>query len=137
MNYKYPHLLILLLFIFLTTSVAAQKISIDTSKVNKFVSEVYMGVEADLGYDKPENIQRFKNIIERFEIVISHDDPDVFNYLSEIPVINLYNKNLSIDEPFNPHNFNPLKYKFNTTSIDDKVYYRVDNTDYIIIIHPE
>ena len=55
--------------------------------------------------------------------------------LSSLPLLNKYNPNLSRDRIVNPNTFNPLKYHFPMVSKKKEIY-RVDNTDYVIIIEP-
>lgn len=55
--------------------------------------------------------------------------------LSQIPLFNKYNDGLQRQAVFNPYNFNPLKYQLDIFSSQKKMY-RVDHSDYIIIILP-
>jgi hypothetical protein len=52
--------------------------------------------------------------------------------LSSVDLFNIYNKNL-IRPPFDKEKFNPFIYNFNFGSKSELIY-RVDNSDYIIII---
>ncbi len=126
-----------LLSLFLFSNLYSQSYKPDISKVQDFIAEVYVDVVGDLGYDTSEGIERFTKILNRFEIVNSTTNPENFSLLSQVPVIKTYNKDLKFDDNFDPKNFNPFKYKFEVFSKDKTVYYLVDNTDYIIIIHPE
>lgn len=117
--------------------ISAQVVFIDTSRVDEFISEVYSDVVSDLGYDKPEGRERFLKILSRVEIRENVSSNEVLVNLSEVPVITTYNKNLKADFPFDPLNFNPLKYKLDFYNKSKTVLYRVDNTKYIIIINPE
>lgn len=121
----------------LFSNLYSQSYKPDVSKVQDFIAEVYVDVVDDLGYDTPENIEQFTNILKRIEIISSTTTPENYRKLFDAPVINLYNKELKADVPFDPQNFNPFKYKIDVFSKDKTVYYLVDNTDYIIIIHPE
>lgn len=58
--------------------------------------------------------------------------------LSSLVLLNKYNPLLKRDDAasFNPETFNPLKYNFYYFPKKD-VTYRVDRTNYIIIIHPQ
>lgn len=126
-------LIIFLLF----SNLYSQKFTPDASKVQEYIVEIYGDIVKELGYDTLESVEHFTNILKRFEIIVSNDTPENYRLLSETPVINTYNKELKLDEPFDPQNFNPFKYKFDVFSKDRTVYYLVDNTDYIIIIHSE
>lgn len=59
-----------------------------------------------------------------------------YTKLSEINLLNKNNPNLERDASFDPDTFNPLKYNFNFTS-SGKQLYRVDQTDYLILILPQ
>jgi hypothetical protein len=50
--------------------------------------------------------------------------------------MNYYVSDLQRDANFNPQNFNPLKYLFNFYSRGTQMY-RVDNTNYFIIIESQ
>ena len=126
-----------LITLLLFSNLYSQSYKPEVSKVHNFIEEVYGDVVYDLGYDSPESLERFTNILKRFEIITSTTIPEKYRYLSVIPVINTYNKELKLEEPFDPQNFNPFKFKFDVFSKDKTVYYLVDNSDYIIIIHPE
>ncbi len=126
-----------LIGLFLFTNLYSQTYTPDTYKVNDFILEVYGDFMDELGYDSPESVEQFTNILKRFEIITSTAPPENYRLLSETPIINLYNKELKSEDSFDPQNFNPFKYKFDVFSKDKTIYYLVDNTDYIIIIHPE
>ncbi|MBA3987497.1 MAG: hypothetical protein H0X63_13210 [Flavobacteriales bacterium] len=129
--------ILLVFFLFIVSKTFSQSFTFDISKVNDFIVEVYADVVNDLGYNSPEGTERFTKVLKRFEIITSTTLPENYRFLSEIPVINTYNKELKSEEIFDPQNFNPFKYKFDVFSKDRTVYYLVDNTDYIIIIHPD
>lgn len=139
MYFKNPQLLKLLIFLFFSSFISAQTISIDPSKTKTFISEVYKGVEADLGYDNPESIEQFENRLKRVEIFLSDAVlSEKMFLLSQVPLITTYNSNLKYDlgENFDPENFNPFKYKLDFFRSDVTVQYRVDGTNYIIQILP-
>ena len=60
---------------------------------------------------------------------------ETFKKLSQLQVIDKYVPTLVNDAGnFNPNNFNPLKYFMNFTA-GVTTTYRVDNTNYVIVIH--
>lgn len=61
---------------------------------------------------------------------------ETFKKLSQLQVVDKYVPTLTNDAGnFNPNTFNPLKYFMNFTA-GVTTTYRVDNTNYVIVIHP-
>jgi len=84
--------------------------------------------------DKPSRVKDIKHIL-RNRIFIGKKSltPQVkYPLLSTVKLFNIYNKNL-IKPHFDKETFNPLIYNFNFGSKSELIY-RVDNSDYIIII---
>ena len=84
--------------------------------------------------DKPSIVNDIKHIF-RNRIFIGRKSltPRVkYPLLSSVNLFNIYNKNL-IRPPFDKETFNPFIYNFNFGSKSELIY-RVDNSDYIIII---
>jgi len=84
--------------------------------------------------DKPSIVNDIKHIF-RNRIFIGRKSltPRVkYPLLSSVNIFNIYNKNL-IRPPFDKETFNPFIYNFNFGSKSELIY-RVDNSDYIIII---
>jgi len=61
-------------------------------------------------------------------------DVSIVPLLSNVPIFNIYNHRLN-RPVFNRNNFNPLLYNFNFFSKTKQIY-RVDNTNYLIVIKP-
>ncbi|MFD0965076.1 hypothetical protein [Pseudofulvibacter geojedonensis] len=55
--------------------------------------------------------------------------------LSSVGLVNKYNSGLARDASFNPSTFNPLKYQLDIFP-SNTVMYKVDNSNYVIIIKP-
>ncbi|WP_040278651.1 hypothetical protein [Psychroserpens damuponensis] len=101
-----------------------------------FVNEVYGNTVNANVLDKPQRLKDIKNILRnRVEIknVPNASDQKACTLLSEVSLMNYYVSGLQRDINFNPQNFNPLKYLFNYNSYGTHMY-RVDNTNYFIII---
>ena len=85
---------------------------------------------------KPQRLKAIKNIlrnrVEIKEISNPHDQKDCV-LLSEVSLFDYYVPNFKRDALFNPNTFNPLKYNFEFYSRGAHMY-RVDNTNYFIII---
>ncbi|MCD2260963.1 hypothetical protein [Psychroserpens luteolus] len=100
------------------------------------INEVY-GNKANANVlSKPQRLKDIKNILRnRVEIknIPNQSDQKPCTLLSEVPLMDYYVDNLQRDTNFNPQNFNPLKYLFNFNSYGSHMY-RVDNTNYFIII---
>ncbi|PHS03184.1 MAG: hypothetical protein COA88_16005 [Kordia sp.] len=76
----------------------------------------------------------FKNRLEIVSYKQEYEQKDLIK-LSSIGLSNKYNSQLTRDVSFNQSTFNPLKYKLDIFP-GNTVMYKVDNTDYIIIIKP-
>ena len=102
------------------------------------INEVYGDYAQEFVFDKPHIQNNIKNILRnRVEIwELNNKDLSHFKTLSSVPISNAFNDNLQRDS-FNPESFNPLKYDFNFNSRDLIKYYRVDNTNYLIVIHSQ
>lgn len=107
----------------------------DVSKTTDFLEEVYAGEMTNLGFDKPQRIEQYQQILSRIEIVVPTENlPGKVFLLSQVPLINVYNPNLSNDlgENFDPYIFNPFTFKMDFFRTDAFVSYKVDGTKYII-----
>jgi len=66
------------------------------------------------------------------------NEKETYALLSSVMLIEKYNPDLVREnaQTFDPYTFNALKYAFDYSGQSDKIY-RVDHTDYIIVIHPK
>lgn len=103
------------------------------------INEVYGDQTEEYVLNNSNFLKNIKNILRnRVEIMeLENKDLSSFRTLSSVPLNNEFNKNLLRDNVFNPKTFNPLKYDFNFNSRDLIKYYRVDNTNYLIVIHSQ
>ena len=113
-------------------------LQVNAQQINEKIQEVYGTFAQQEVYTNPTRLSYLTDIIvNRVKIVESPSSiNDKFPKLSSIPLLNKYNPALTYDEVFNPDNFNPIKYNFNFYTNSNMVY-RVDNTNYIIIIEPQ
>lgn len=88
--------------------------------------------------NEPQRIKAFTELLEnRLSVVkIPVNPKEDYVKLSTVPLLNKYNPALTRDAAFDPATFNPLKYNLNFFSTKAEVY-RIDNTDYIIMIKPQ
>lgn len=70
-------------------------------------------------------------------LIVPFATNETYPKLSEFPLFDLYNKDLKRDEVFDVNTFNVLKYNLTFFSNQKQMYYRVDNTDYLIKILPQ
>ena len=111
---------------------------ISAQQVNPKIQEVYGNMTEQIAQNEPDRIIALNDLLDnRIKIVKSPVvGEDKYTKLSTVPLLNKYNPNLKRDEGFDPNNFNALKYNMNFFN-SQAVVYRVDNTDYIIVIKPQ
>lgn len=102
------------------------------------IEEVYGSKTSSFFQNNPDMWSFFEKLlndrIEYRQESLSFNEK--YSKLSEVPLNNKYNSALVRDGSFNIENFNPLKYQMNFYS-KTTVVYRVDNSDYLIIIKPQ
>ena len=86
--------------------------------------------------DRPIRVKDIKDILRNRIDIYQENIKDVSTIplLSNVPIFNIYNHKLN-RPVFNRNNFNPLLYNFNFFSKTKQIY-RVDNTNYLIVIKP-
>ncbi|MBR9915435.1 MAG: hypothetical protein GYB32_11510 [Algicola sp.] len=100
------------------------------------ITEVYGHTVKQNVLDIPQRLKDIKNILRnRVEVknIPNPSDQKPCTLLSEVPLMDYYVSDLERDKNFNPQNFNPLKYLFQFYAYGSHMY-RVDNTNYFIII---
>ncbi len=116
-----------------SSTLFAQKRDLTLSQ--KYTQEVYRGTE----YASEKHIAFNQSLIDRVQIIEIKDEPTFpYTLLSKVPLMDKYNYLIRDDKSnFDKNHFNPLKYDFNYYSKDNRiVYYRVDETQFYILIHP-
>ncbi len=107
-----------------------------TAVIDPRIQEVYRD-NMYLLNDNPSRLNALEGLLaNRFEIV--EEIPfagEKISKLSDMPLFNKYNQNLRRDEVFDKNNFNVLKYNLEFFT-DFRKAYRVDDTNYIIVINP-
>jgi hypothetical protein len=105
------------------------------SELNK-LEEVYDQNLKNKILDRPIRVKDIKDILRNRVYIYQENIKDLSNIglLSELALFDIYNKKI-IRPVFDINNFNPLLYNFNFFS-KLKQTYRVDNTNYLIVIKP-
>ena len=106
-------------------------------EIKQKIQEVYQN-RTDQILNNPTQKNYFVNLLEHRIKVL--EQPEVSNEkypkLSSVALNNKLNPDLKRDESFDPTTFNPLKYDLKFTSTTKEVY-RIDNTNYIVLILPQ
>jgi hypothetical protein len=107
-----------------------------TAKERAQITEVYGDSADKLVFNNPHRLKSIKHILRnRVEIKLITDDNNKkpCPKLSEVSFFDGSAIDSNKVEPFNPNNFNPLKYNFQFYSRAASMY-QVDHTNYYIII---
>lgn len=129
-NFYFTFFIVLCTIISSRNSIAQQ--------INPKIQEVYGNMTEQIAQNEPDRIKALNDLLEnRIKIIESPVvGEDKYTKLSSVALLNKYNPNLERDKEFDPKNFNALKYNMNFFTTQTQVY-RVDNTDFIIIINPQ
>ena len=103
------------------------------------INEVYDEYAQQFILDNPNKLKSIKNILRNRVKIYQEKIKDLSSLqkLSEVSLFNVFNKKLKKNVVFNPKTFNPLKYDFNYNSREKTKRYRVDNTNYVIVIYSQ
>jgi hypothetical protein len=112
--------------------------SLSAQQIHSKIQEVYADKTQELVGNDPARLDFLNDLLDnRINIIESELTPtDKYTKLSSVTLLNKYNSSLTRDAVFDPLTFNPLKYNF-PLSASKTIIYRVDNTDYLIVIHPQ
>ena len=132
-------IIIAFIFLFATLSFSQNKLkkTFTTPEINDFVIEIFQSEATQLVFNPSSKRMRLiTNFFNRqYSIEYSPQySGKKFKQVSDLGLNNKYNKNLVLDQNYNPRTFNPLKYKFPLSS-KSKEMYRIGRTDYIITIN--
>lgn len=114
-------------------------IKLNAQEIDSRIVEVYGDKTTELVTNDNARLKDLNDILfNRCKVVeMPVVGVDKYPRLSAIPLLNKYNSNLSRDKVFNPENFNPLKYQLNFFPKSSAAIYRIDGTDYVIVIEPQ
>jgi len=111
----------------------------DKSEVDPRIVEVFGDQLEKMVLSDTDRLKGLNLLLEkRVKILIEpYSTNEQYPKLSEFPLFDVYNKELKRDEFFDINNFNILKYNLIFFSDQKQMYYRIDNTDYLIKILPQ
>ena len=129
-------LIIALTYFTLSAHVYAQQAQVEP--VNPKIIEVFADKTQELVLNNPDRLALYNDFLDnRIKVIESpKSGNDKFIKLSSVPLMNKYNTTLTRDLVFDPNNFNALKYALDILPKSPMIY-RVDNTDYLIVIQPQ
>ncbi len=106
-------------------------------QIENFIKEVFADQADALVFKSASSrFELIENFLHRFKIINQPDFTEKhYPLLSSLALVNKYNPKLSRDVLVNPNTFNPLKYHFPMSSTKKEIF-RVDHTDYLIVIAP-
>ncbi|WP_118974455.1 hypothetical protein [Taibaiella koreensis] len=107
----------------------------DLVKAKAYADEVFANCTIFAG---PSYIPDYAEIISRISVITEPQAAqESYSRLSTVMLKNKCNPQMTRDESnFSPSHFNPLKYFLNYyPKVDTK--YRVDNSNYVILVHPK
>ena len=113
--------------------------SISAQQVNAKIQEVYGDQTQTLVINDAERSAFLMDLIEnRIKIIESPlvNESDKHTKLSTVALFNKYNSSITRDVTYNANTFNALKYDLKFSSKNTEVY-RIDNTDFLIVIQPQ
>lgn len=109
-----------------------------SQQINPKIQELLGDKTQEIVQNDPERIKVLTDLLEnRIKITESPIvGEDKYIKLSTMPLANKYNPAMQRDIVFDLAAFNPLKYNLNFFSSKSEIY-RIDNTDYLIVITPQ
>lgn len=130
---KFKKIIVVLSILLFNISFSQDNLKSNQDLEQRFIEEVF-------GANITKDSQHYKNLLMllRERVLFSNvvlDQDEKFPKLSQQPLFNKYNEEITRDTNFYHSSFNVLKYDLNFFSPHTKVY-RIDNTDWLIIIHP-
>jgi hypothetical protein len=108
-------------------------------QVDTFIQEVYGDQAQTMIFSNQKRYETLRKLIlERMQIIRQAEIRDKkYTKISEVGMLNMYNKDVKHDGFFNKNTFNPLKYNLEFFDINSLRVYRIDNTEYLLIIQPQ
>jgi len=110
-----------------------------TSQEMDFLVEAYSDKLEKYILSRPSRLKDVKDIFRnrvKIELASRNEKSAYMPLLSTVPLFTTYNSDLQQDVTFNKMKFNPFKYQFHFHAFGTSMY-RIDNTDYVVIIKPQ
>jgi hypothetical protein len=110
-----------------------------TSQEMDFLVEAYGDELDEYILNRPQRLKDVKDILRnrvKIELASRNEKSAYLPLLSTVALFTTYNSALKRDVNFDKNTFNPLKYQFHFHGFGTSMY-RVDNTNYIVIIKPQ
>jgi len=132
-----------MMFLFLGLCMTAQTkndhYNFQEHQVDNFIKEVYGDQAQKIVFSNKNLYSAFKKLLlERMQIVRQAEiQGKKVPKITEEGMFDTYISGLQHDTSFNVNNFNPLKYKLVFFDVNALKVYRIDNTDYVLIIQPQ
>lgn len=103
------------------------------------IKEVYGDYTNQYVLSNLNKLNVIKNILRNRVKIYIEDKKDIslLQSLSEVPLSEGFNDALLRNVEFDVKTFNPLKYDFNYNSRDKTKRYKVDNTNYVIVVYSQ
>lgn len=113
-------------------------VKVDAQEIDARIKELFKDAPQDQ-QASPAQVAFFTDILQnRVKIIETPvSSKETYVKLSNVSLQNKYNQSMTRDVVFDPLTFNPLKYNFNFSSFKEEIGYRVDGTNYIIVIKPQ
>jgi hypothetical protein len=129
----------LLLGLCMTAQAQKTVYTFQAHQVDNFINEVYGDQAQTMIFSNKQRYQTLRKLIlERMQIIRQAEIRDKkYPKISEVGILNMYNKELKHDGFFNKNTFNPLKYNLEFFDRNGLRAYRIDNTEYLLIIQPQ
>ncbi|MBT8258095.1 MAG: hypothetical protein KJO49_06455 [Bacteroidia bacterium] len=109
-----------------------------TAKELSNLQEVFGNHLHDRILSRQNMLAEIKDVLRNRIQIVKLDNPQdqkSCSLLSDVALYSAFNPDIKRDKRFDPSSFNPLKYAFNYR-INGASMYRVDQTNYYIIINP-
>lgn len=112
--------------------------NVSAQQVNAKIQEVYGDKTQELVINDSQRFAFLTDLVEnRIKVIESPiSGNDKYTKLSSVALINKYNSSLTRDVAYDPNTFNALKYDLKFSSKNAEIY-RIDNTDYLVVIQPQ
>lgn len=103
--------------------------------------KIYEVYGTDFFEDSPDGFTFYKDLLDKRVLIVEEPlmDGDKYPKIGDFPLMNKYNSSV---QPFSAacfsvETFNPLRYQLSFSHTKHPVVYRIDDTNYILVIKPQ